>query len=190
LNTPSEVGGALAQIANGLPRTPDAEGYQQILTKAVNHLLPLVHATNEMCHDINRRRDAWSNINASHDSRHKEEMMQQEEYDRDHGAPTRSCATRAESTAASTNISTLGRSTRERQHDTRRHSLLRDRHRDHALEDHQEDRGTCGVSTLSPCSEQFNGRLISKSQTSTSPSPSRIRAAGWLSTQSLPRPLE
>jgi hypothetical protein len=29
---PSEVGGVLVQIANGLPRTPDAEGYQQVLT--------------------------------------------------------------------------------------------------------------------------------------------------------------
>jgi hypothetical protein len=28
LNTPSEVGGVLARIADGLPRTPDAEGYR------------------------------------------------------------------------------------------------------------------------------------------------------------------
>jgi hypothetical protein len=28
MNTPSEVGGVLARIADGLPRTPDAEGYQ------------------------------------------------------------------------------------------------------------------------------------------------------------------
>jgi hypothetical protein len=28
LNTLSEVGGVLAQIASGLPRTPDTEGYQ------------------------------------------------------------------------------------------------------------------------------------------------------------------
>jgi hypothetical protein len=32
LNTLSEVGGALAQIANGLPCIPDAEGCQQVLT--------------------------------------------------------------------------------------------------------------------------------------------------------------
>lgn len=37
---PSEVDGVLDQIAKGLPHTVDAEGYQQILTKAVNHLLP------------------------------------------------------------------------------------------------------------------------------------------------------
>jgi hypothetical protein len=27
MNTPSEVGGVLARIADGLPQTPDAEGY-------------------------------------------------------------------------------------------------------------------------------------------------------------------
>jgi hypothetical protein len=32
LNTLSEVGGVLAQIADGLPQTPDAEGYQRLLT--------------------------------------------------------------------------------------------------------------------------------------------------------------
>jgi hypothetical protein len=28
MNTPSEVGGVLAHIADGLPLTPDAEGYR------------------------------------------------------------------------------------------------------------------------------------------------------------------
>jgi hypothetical protein len=40
MNTPSEVGGVLARIADGLPRTPDAEGYRRLLTRAANHLLP------------------------------------------------------------------------------------------------------------------------------------------------------
>jgi hypothetical protein len=40
MNTPSEVGGVLAQIADGLPRAPDAEGYRRLLTQAANHLLP------------------------------------------------------------------------------------------------------------------------------------------------------
>jgi hypothetical protein len=31
-NTPSEVGGVLARIADGLPRTPDAEGYWRLFT--------------------------------------------------------------------------------------------------------------------------------------------------------------
>jgi hypothetical protein len=43
MNTPSEVRGVLAQIADGLPRTPDAEGYRRLLTRAANHLLPLAH---------------------------------------------------------------------------------------------------------------------------------------------------
>jgi hypothetical protein len=30
LNTPSEVGGVLAQITDGLPRTPDVEGYWRL----------------------------------------------------------------------------------------------------------------------------------------------------------------
>jgi hypothetical protein len=43
MNTPSEVGGVLARIADGLPRTPDAKGYRWLLTQAANHLLPLAH---------------------------------------------------------------------------------------------------------------------------------------------------
>jgi hypothetical protein len=45
LNTSSEVGGVLAQIADGLPRTPDAEGYRWLLTQATNHLLTLTEPT-------------------------------------------------------------------------------------------------------------------------------------------------
>jgi hypothetical protein len=33
MNTLSEVGGVLARIADGLPRTPDAEGYRRLLTR-------------------------------------------------------------------------------------------------------------------------------------------------------------
>jgi hypothetical protein len=43
MNMPSEVGGVLAQIADGLPRTLDAEGYQGLLTRAANHLLSIAH---------------------------------------------------------------------------------------------------------------------------------------------------
>jgi hypothetical protein len=48
MNTPSEVGGVLAQIADGLPQTPDAEGYQRLFTRATNHLLPLAHSQRSM----------------------------------------------------------------------------------------------------------------------------------------------
>jgi hypothetical protein len=41
MNTPSEVGGVLAWIADCLPRTPDVEGYRRLLTRVANHLLPL-----------------------------------------------------------------------------------------------------------------------------------------------------
>jgi hypothetical protein len=65
MNTPSEVGGVLARIADGLPRTPDAEGYQRLFTQAANHLLPLAHPPNDLRHAINSRQDARSSINAS-----------------------------------------------------------------------------------------------------------------------------
>jgi hypothetical protein len=58
MNTPSEVRGVLAQIADGLPRTLDAEGYRWMLTQAANHLLPLAHPANDLRHAINSRRDA------------------------------------------------------------------------------------------------------------------------------------
>jgi hypothetical protein len=57
MNTPSEVGGVLARIADGLPRIPDAEGYRRLFTQAVNHLLPLAHPPNDLRHAINSRRD-------------------------------------------------------------------------------------------------------------------------------------
>jgi hypothetical protein len=112
LNTLSEVGGVLAQIANVLPRTPDVEGYQRLLTEASNHLLPIAHPANDLRHAINSRRDAWSTISASRDQRHENEIRHREEYDRDHGVPTRSRATRFESVAASTSGSFWGQSRR------------------------------------------------------------------------------
>jgi hypothetical protein len=57
MNTPSEVGGVLARIADGLPRTPDAEGYWRLLTRTANHLLPLAHPLSDLRYAINSRRD-------------------------------------------------------------------------------------------------------------------------------------
>jgi hypothetical protein len=65
MNKPSEVGGVLARIADGLPRTPDAEGYRRLFTRATNHLLPLAHPPSDLQHAINSRRDTRSSINAS-----------------------------------------------------------------------------------------------------------------------------
>jgi hypothetical protein len=87
MNTPSEVGGVLAQIADGLPRTPDAEGYRRLLTRAANHLLPLAHPLSDLRHAINSRRDPRSTNNATRNRRHQTEIRRREEYDRDHGIP-------------------------------------------------------------------------------------------------------
>jgi hypothetical protein len=110
MNTPSEVGGVLARIADGLPRTPDAEGYRWLLTQEANHLLPLAHPPSDLRHAINSWWDAQSSINASRERRHENEIRRREEYDRDHGIPARSQATRVESATASTGGMTRGRS--------------------------------------------------------------------------------
>jgi hypothetical protein len=87
MNTPSEVGGVLARIADGLPRTLDAEAYRRLLTRVANHLLPLAHPPSDLRHAINSRRDARSSINASRKRRHENEIRHREEYNRDHGVP-------------------------------------------------------------------------------------------------------
>jgi hypothetical protein len=87
MNTPSEVSVVLARIADGLPRTSDAEGYRPLLTRAANHLLPLAHPPSDLRHTINSQRDARSSINASHERRHENEIRRREEYDRDHVIP-------------------------------------------------------------------------------------------------------
>jgi hypothetical protein len=112
INTPSEVREVLTQIADGLPRTPDVEGYRLLLTRAANHLLPITHLPSYLRHAINIRCDARSSINASRDRRHKNEIRHREEYDRDHGIPARSHATRVESAMASTSRPIRGRSRR------------------------------------------------------------------------------
>jgi hypothetical protein len=140
MNTLSEVGGVLAQIADGLPRTPDAEGYRRLLTRTANHLLPLAHPPSDLRHAINSLRDARSTINASREQRHENEIRRREEYDRDHDVPARSQATRVGSATASTGGTTRGRS---RHHVN--NSPPRDRHHHHRQED------TCGVSALTPC---------------------------------------
>jgi hypothetical protein len=139
MNTPSEVGGVLARIADGLPWTPDAEGYRRLLTRAANHLLPLAHPPSDLRHAINSRRDVRSSINASRERRHENEIRRREEYDWDHGIPARSQDTRVESAIASTGSMTWGQS---KQHID--NSPPRDRLHNRRKED------MCGVSTLTP----------------------------------------
>jgi hypothetical protein len=55
MNTSSEVEGVLAQIADGLQRTPDAESYRRLLTQAANHLLLIAHPPNDLRYTINSR---------------------------------------------------------------------------------------------------------------------------------------
>jgi hypothetical protein len=129
----------LARIADGLPRTLDAEGYRRLLTRAANHLLPLAHPPSDLRHAINSQRDARSSINASRERRHENKIQCREEYDRDHGIPARSQATRVESTTTSTGDTTRGWS---RHHNN--NSPPRDRHHHHRQED------TCGVLVLTP----------------------------------------
>jgi hypothetical protein len=136
---PSEVGGVLAQIADGFPWTLDREGYRRLLTQADNHLLPLAHPTNDLRHTINSRRYTRSNISASCNRRQKNEIRRQEEYDRDHGVLAHSRATRIESATASTNSPVWGWSRRPNTD-----SPPLDQRHDHRQED------TCEVSALTP----------------------------------------
>jgi hypothetical protein len=139
MNTTSEVGGVLARIADGLPRTPDAKGYRRLLTRAANHLLPLAHPPSDLRHAMNSRQDTRSSINASRERRHENKIRRREEYDRDHGIPARSQATRVESATTSTGGTTRGRS---RQHIG--NSSPQDRHHNRRQKD------TCRVSALTP----------------------------------------
>jgi hypothetical protein len=176
MNTSSEVGGVLARIADGLPRTPDAEGYRRLFTQVANHLLPLAHPPNDLRHAINSRRDARSSINASRERRHENEIRRREEYDRDHGIPARSQATRTESATAST-----GGTTRDRSRNHNDYSPPRDRHHPRRQED------TCGVTALTPRLRAIQWPPTSSYPMSTNMNLSRIQEAGWPST---PPPLE
>jgi hypothetical protein len=168
MNTPSEVGGVLARIADGLPRTQDAEGYRRLFTRAANHLLPLAHPSSDLRHAINSRRDTRSSINASCERRHENEIRRREEYDRDHDISAWSQATRTKSATASTGGTTRGRS---RHHDN--HSPPWDRHH------HRRQEDMCGVSALTPrlraiqCPPNFKVSNVDKYEPKQDP-------GGWL----------
>jgi hypothetical protein len=178
MNTPSVVGGVLARIADGLPRTPDAEGYRRLLTRAANHLLPLTHPPSNLRHAINSRRDTQSFINASRERRHENEIWRREEYDRDHDILARvkprelsrqrlQPAARPMDDRGTTSTTPLPGTD----------IIIVDRRT------HVEYR--CSLHVLGP----FSGPLTSKSPTSTSTSLNRTREAGCLSTPLLLEPL-
>jgi hypothetical protein len=175
MNTPSEVGGVLARIANGLPRTPDAEGYRRLFTQAANHLLPLAHSPNDLRHAINSHRDARSSINASRERRHENEIRRREEYDRDHASqhgvrlpgpsqPRLQLEAPPRDGRGTTTITPL----------LGTDNIIDDR-RTHVEYQH-----------LLRASEPFNGPLTSRYPTSTNMNLSRIQEAGWPSTPPLP----
>jgi hypothetical protein len=167
-----------ARIADGLPQTPDAEGYQRLLTRAANHLLPLAHPPSDLQHAINSRRDARRSINASHERRHENEIRRREEYDRDHGIPARSQATRVESATAST-----GAQPGDGRGSTSTTPLP-------GTDTTNVDRKTrVEYQRVLHVSGPFNGPLTSRSPTSTSTSLSRTHEAGWPSIPLLPEPL-
>jgi hypothetical protein len=86
MNTPSEVGGVLARIADGLPRTLDAKGYRWLLTRAANHLLPLAHPQ-AICGTPSIVGGTHGAPSMLRERRHENEIRCREEYDRDHGVP-------------------------------------------------------------------------------------------------------
>jgi hypothetical protein len=172
MNMLSEVGGVLDQIVDGLPQTPDTDGYRRLLTRAVNHLLPIAHPPSDLRHAINSRRYARSSIIASRDRRHESELRHREEYDRDHDIPTRSRATRVESAAASTSGPTQGWS---RRHITS--SPPRDRPHEHRQED------TCGVSALTPRLRAIQWPPTFKVSNVDKYEPKQDPGVGWPSTE-------
>jgi hypothetical protein len=178
MNTPSEVGGVLAWIANGLPRIPDTEGYRRLFTRAANHLLPLAHPSSDLRHAINSRRDAQSSINASHERRTR---------------------TRSDAEKNMTGITASLCGVRPPDLSWQRLRLVAQP---------GDGRGTTttiplpGIDIIIDdrrtrveyrrsfhASGPFNGPLTSKSPTSTSTSLSRIQEAGWPSTPPPPEPL-
>ena len=141
-----------------------------MLTQAANHLLPLAHPVNDLRHAINSRRDARSTISASRDQWHENETRRWEEYDRDHGAPARSRATRIESAAVSISGPFWGRSRRPTTDSPPRTNDTNIGRRIHA-------ESPC----LLPVFDPSKGLLTSRSPTSTSTGLSRTREAGWTS---------
>jgi hypothetical protein len=64
MQTPSRVGGVLAQIDNDLPNSLDGNAYRQILRKEENHHLPPAHPKGDTHHRPNSFRNMQSSIEA------------------------------------------------------------------------------------------------------------------------------
>jgi hypothetical protein len=71
MNTPSEIGGVLAQIADGLPRTLDAKGYRRLLTREAIIFCPslILRAIYDMPSTVGGMHGAPSMLRANDDTR-------------------------------------------------------------------------------------------------------------------------
>jgi hypothetical protein len=162
--------GVPAQIANDPPRTPDAEGYWQLLTQAANHFLPSLtrrmiyttpstvgetHGATSMLCVIVGMRKRWGG----------KKSMTGIMVRRHTAVPPGSSQQQPPPTVRLESIDAKQRPT---------WLASQDHQRDH----HREDRGTCGVSALTPGFERSNGRQTSRSPTSTSTNLRKTRAAG------------
>jgi hypothetical protein len=178
MNTPSEVGGVLARTADGLPRTPDTEGYRRLLTgQLIIFYLSLIHRViYDTPSTIGGTHRAPSTLRANDDTRTRSgaekntigitaslREVRPPELSRQRLRP----AARPRDGRGTTSTTPLPRTD----------IIITDRRT------HEEYR--CSLHVSWP----FNGPLTSKSPTSISTSLSRIREAGWLSTPPPPEPL-
>jgi hypothetical protein len=178
MNTPSEVGGVLARIADGLPRTPDADGYRRLFTRAATtfYLSLIRRATYDTPSTVSETHGAPSTPHTNDDTRTR------------FGARKNMTGT----TASLRGVRPPGLSRQRlrlvaRPGDGRGTTTTTPLPRTGIIID---DRRTDveyrhSLRALGP----FNGPLTSKSPTSTSTSLSRIQEAGWLSTPPPPKPL-
>jgi hypothetical protein len=159
MNTPSEVGGVLARIADGHPRTLDAEGYWRLFARASNHLLPLAHPPSDLRHAINRSvaEKSMTGITTSRHGVRTPGLSRQQ---------LRLVAPPGDGRGAMT-TTPLPRT-------------------DIIIDD---KRTRMEYRRLLHASGPFSGLLTSRSPTLTNMNPSRIREAGWPSTPLPPEPL-
>jgi hypothetical protein len=178
MNTPSEVGGVLTQIADGLPWTPDAEGYQRLLTRAANHLLLslILRVIYDMPSTVGGMHEAPSTLCPNDDTRTRfgsEKSMIQITASLREVRPLELSRQQLQPTARPGD----GRGTMSTTPLPGTDIIIVDRRT------HVEYRRSLHVSG------PFSAPLISKSPTSISTSLSRTPEDGWLSTLPLPESL-
>ena len=178
MNKPSEVGGVLARIADGLPRTPDTEGYRRLLTgQLIIFYLSLIH---RVIYDtpltVGGTHRAPSTLRANDDTRTRSSAEKNMI-----GITSSLCRVRPPK------LSRQRLRLAARPGDGRGTTTTTPLPRTDIIIDDRRTRVEYRRSLHA--SGPFNGPLTSKSPTSTSTSLSRIREAGWPSTPPPPEPL-